>query len=274
MACQTQTGASQQLNLLSAPDNALMTRMPLPFDPVTDPVSPLTLDEEIICAGEPNVKEDYSDAERLDWIMAEIKQGFDLLREIGAAVCVFGSARTRPGDSEYELARDLGRRLGERGLTVVTGGGPGTMEAANRGAQEGGGLSVGLNIQLPHEQALNPYCDIGIEFRYFFVRKLMLVRYSQAFVLFPGGYGTLDEGFELLTLIQTQKAPRYPVILVGDGFWDELLVWIEQRLLAPGRISGADLGLICRADDVAGIFDAINRGFEAMDLRPGTVGAA
>lgn len=246
-----------------------MSRIPLPFDPVADPTSPLTLDEEIICAGEPNVKDDYDDAERLKRIMAEIEHGFDRLRGIGAAVCVFGSARTSPGDAEYEQSRELGRQLGERGLTVVTGGGPGTMEAANRGAQEGGGLSVGLNIQLPHEQALNPYCDIGIEFRYFFVRKLMLARYSQAFVVFPGGFGTLDETFELLTLIQTGKAPRYPVVLVDDAYWEKILSWINEQLLAKGRISAPDLDLISRANDVPGIIDAINRGLEAIELRPG-----
>lgn len=251
-----------------------MTRTPLPFDPIADPGSPLTLDEEIICAGEPNVKDDYTDPERLRRIMSEIDHGFERLRGVGAAVCVFGSARTRPGDHEYELARDLGRRLGQRGLTVVTGGGPGTMEAANRGAQEGGGLSVGLNIQLPHEQALNPYCDIGIEFRYFFVRKLMLARYSQAFVIFPGGYGTLDETFELLTLIQTGKAPHYPIVLVGNAFWEKLLEWIEEQMLAAGRISAADLDLIARADDAPGVIAAINRGLEAISLRPRHANAA
>ena len=250
-----------------------MSRFPLPFDPVADPAKPSTLDQEIICAGEPNVKDDYNDAERLQRIMAEIEHGFERLRGIGASVCVFGSARTLPGDEEYELARELGRQLGARGLTVVTGGGPGTMEAANRGSQEGGGLSIGLNIQLPHEQDLNPYCDIGIEFRYFFVRKLMLARYSQAFVIFPGGFGTLDETFELLTLIQTGKAPRYPLVLVGADYWDKILDWIREHLLAEGRISPEDLNLVSRADDVPGIIAAINRGLEAIHLRPSPVEA-
>ncbi len=150
-------------------------------------------------------------------IEAEFTEGFEKLAEVGPAVCVFGSARTAPGDEEYEQAREVGRAIGEAGIAVITGGGPGTMEAANRGAREAGALSVGLNIELPAEQGLNPYVDIGIEFRYFFVRKLMFVRYSDAFVCFPGGFGTLDETFEALTLIQTGKAVDHPVVLTGGA---------------------------------------------------------
>lgn len=245
-----------------------------PFQPVENPVAPLSLDEEIICADEPRVRETYTDEERLARINAELEHGFERLRGIGAAICIFGSARTQAGDAEYEMAHDLGRQLGQLGLSVITGGGPGTMEAANRGAQAGGGLSIGLNIELPHEQSLNPYVDIGIEFHYFFTRKLMLARYAQAFVVFPGGFGTLDETFELLTLIQTGKAPPYPVVLVGDGYWDGLLTWVEDRLLAEGRISPGDTRLYRRASDAGEIIEALRAGLASLDIRPGFGGAS
>ena len=238
-----------------------------------EPLPPLILDREIICSDEPNAPDAYTDEERLELINAELSHGFERLRGIGAAVCVFGSARTRPGDAEYELAQALGRKLGELGLTVVTGGGPGTMEAANRGAQIGGGLSVGLNIELPQEQELNPYVDIGIEFRYFFVRKLMLVRYVQAFIIFPGGYGTLDEAFEVLTLIQTGKGSRYPVVLVGSEYWRGLIEWLDDQLLPGGRISPEDRKLFTISDDLPGIIDAVSTGLRGIELMPGN-GAA
>ena len=218
------------------------------------PRKPTTSDEEIIKAGWPAVISERTDAERLERIEAEFTEGFQKLSDVGPAVCVFGSARTAPGDEEYEQARAVGRAIGEDGMTVITGGGPGTMEAANRGAREAGALSVGLNIELPHEQGLNPYVDLGIEFRYFFVRKLMFVRYSDAFVCFPGGFGTLDETFEALTLIQTGKAVDHPVVLAGGGtYWRELMAWMERHLLAPGRLSAADLAqaeLASGPDDV------------------------
>ena len=180
---------------------------------------------------------------------------------------MFGSARTVPGDVEYEEAREMGSALAEAGFVVVTGGGPGTMEAANRGAQEAGGVSVGLNIQLPHEQALNDYCDIGIEFRYFFVRKLMFVRYSDAFVCFPGGFGTLDETFEALTLIQTGKAIDHPVVLVGQAFWSSLLYWAETHLLHDERISPADWAQVELA---AGVEDVLARLCRQISAGPTT----
>ena len=181
-------------------------------------------------------------------IEAEFRRGFDELAQVGPAVCVFGSTRTAPGDEEYEQAREVGRAIGEAGMAVITGGGPGTMEAANRGAREAGAISVGLNIELPAEQGLNPYVDIGIEFHYFFVRKLMFVRYSDAFVCFPGGFGTLDETFEALTLIQTGKATDHPVVLAGGTFWSSLLAWVEKHLLEPGRISPEDFAQVEIAD--------------------------
>lgn len=226
---------------------------------------PVTSDEELIAAGWPSVLSERTEAERLERIQREFETGFTELERLGPAVCVFGSARTVPGDEEYELARAVGRAIGESGLAVITGGGPGAMEAANRGARDAGALSVGLNIELPHEQGLNPYVDIGIEFHYFFVRKLMFVRYSDAFVCFPGGFGTLDETFEALTLIQTEKAVDHPVILCGGGdYWPGLLRWMREQLLAPGRISAEDLAQAELAEGVGGVMAALRAGIGAQ----------
>jgi uncharacterized protein (TIGR00730 family) len=170
-------------------------------------------------------------------------------------VSVFGSARTAPDHPEYAAAREVGRRIGETGLAVITGGGPGTMEAANRGAQDAGAVSIGLNIELPHEQELNPYVDIGMRFHYFFTRKLMFVRYSCARVVFPGGYGTLDELYEVLTLVQTGKAVGYPIVLAGSEYWSGLLEWTRGELLEEGRISPEDFEIAQVADDPAEIAD-------------------
>jgi uncharacterized protein (TIGR00730 family) len=182
-------------------------------------------------------------------ILSEFVDGFDAMAAVGRAVTVFGSARTTPDDPSYELARTIGRKLAEAGYAVITGGGPGTMEAANRGCREGGGLSVGCNIELPHEQSLNPYVDLGVEFRYFFARKVMFVKYADGFVILPGGFGTMDELFEALTLIQTGKVRHFPVILVGSAYWQGLLDWVRATLLAHGTIAQADLGLIQVTDD-------------------------
>jgi uncharacterized protein (TIGR00730 family) len=221
------------------------------------PKTALTADEEIIRAEAPSVIADRTEAERLERIEREFRLGFTRLREVGPAVCVFGSARTLPGDAEYELARETGTAIAHAGFAVITGGGPGSMEAANRGAQEAGGLSVGLNIQLPHEQALNPYVELGIEFRYFFVRKLMFVRYSDAFVCFPGGYGTLDETFEALTLIQTGKAVDHPVIVSGGAYWRDLLDWMRLHMLQPGRISPDDFAQVEIAEGPVDILERL-----------------
>ena len=219
------------------------------------PISPPTLGEEIICAEHPAVASTRTDAERLELIEAELRRGFEVLGEIGPAVCVFGSARTHEGDPLYERARAIGRAIGEAGFTVITGGGPGLMEAANRGAGDAGATSVGLNILLPHEQAMNPYCDIGLTFEYFFTRKLMFVRYSRSIVALPGGYGTLDELFEVMTLIQTGEAVDHPVVLVGRDYWSGLLDWVRAELLEPGRISAADFELPTLADETSEIVD-------------------
>ncbi|MGX0886163.1 uncharacterized protein (TIGR00730 family) [Kocuria rhizophila] len=177
-------------------------------------------------------------------IQAEFVEGFDALANLGPAITVFGSARTAPGHPEYELGRELGRQIGAAGYAVVTGGGPGVMEAANRGAVDVGAHSVGIGIELPHEQHLNPWVDLGINFRYFFARKTMFVKYSQGFVALPGGFGTLDELFEALTLVQTGKITRFPVILVGTEYWGPLLDWITGTLVAGGKVAEADLDLL------------------------------
>ncbi len=192
-----------------------------------------------------------SDPWRTLRILSEFVEGFDALAGVGQAVSVFGSARMKPNHHYYKMARELGSMLGKAGYAVITGGGPGIMEAANRGAQEGGGLSVGCNIELPLEQGLNPYVDLGIEFRYFFARKVMFVKYADAFVIFPGGYGTLDELFEALTLIQTKKVQDFPVILMGTEYWTGMVEWIRATLLKEAAISAADVDLLRLTDDPA-----------------------
>ena len=191
----------------------------------------------------------HTDPWRVLRIQAEFVEGFGLLAELGPAVSVFGSARTRPGSPEYEQAERIGAGLAEAGYAVITGGGPGIMEAANKGAAGANGVSVGLGIELPVEQGLNEHVEIGLEFRYFFVRKTMFVKYSQAFVVLPGGFGTLDELFEALTLVQTGKITQFPIVLVGSGYWAGLLSWFESTLLTSGKIAHADPGLIRVADD-------------------------
>ncbi|MEX0631224.1 MAG: TIGR00730 family Rossman fold protein [Chloroflexota bacterium] len=183
-------------------------------------------------------------------ILGEFVEGFDALAGVGPAVSIFGSARVKRNDPHYRLARRLATRLVKEGFAVITGGGPGVMEAANRGAQEAGGLSIGCNIELPFEQDINPYVDLGIEFRYFFVRKTMFVKYAEAFVIFPGGLGTLDELFEALTLIQTGKIEHFPVVLIGRDYWRGLMNWVISTVLEQGKISPEDLDLATITDDL------------------------
>jgi uncharacterized protein (TIGR00730 family) len=192
----------------------------------------------------------HTDPWRVLRIQSEFVEGFGLLAELGPAVSVFGSARTTPDQPEYQQARELGAALAAAGYAVITGGGPGTMEAANRGASEAGGTSVGLGIELPFEQRLNDWVDIGLNFRYFFARKTMFVKYAQAFVILPGGFGTLDELFEALTLVQTRKVTRFPVILFGERYWSGLLDWIRGTVLPEAKIGAADLELIRVTSDV------------------------
>jgi uncharacterized protein (TIGR00730 family) len=192
----------------------------------------------------------HTDPWRVLRIQSEFVEGFGLLAELPAAVSVFGSARTPVGHPEYEAAVRLGAALADAGFAVITGGGPGTMEAVNRGASESGGVSVGLGIELPFEQRLNDWVDIGINFRYFFARKTMFVKYAQAFVIMPGGFGTLDEMFEALTLVQTRKVTRFPVLLYGTQYWRGLLDWIHGTVVGAGNISAPDLELVHVTDDI------------------------
>src|SRR6266705_1426749 len=191
----------------------------------------------------------HADPWRVLRILSEFVEGFDALNEVGPAVTVFGSARAKDDDPYYRAGEQLGRALANRGFAVITGGGPGIMEAVNRGCHEVGGLSVGCNIELPHEQALKPYVDLGVEFRYFFVRKNMFVKYARGFVIFPGGLGTLDELFESLTLAQTGKIEHFPIVLFGTSYWKGLLDWMRSVVLAAGAMSPDDFNLVSLTDD-------------------------
>jgi len=197
-------------------------------------------------------EEPADDLERhVQLIAQEFREGFEAVDRIDRpAVTIFGSARVPEGDPSYERARDVSRRFAERGWAIVTGGGPGVMEAASRGAKEGGGLSIGFNIELPHEQQLNPWLDIQLTFRHFYARKTMFVTAAEGFVVFPGGFGTADELFEALTLIQTGKVLHFPVVLIASDYWEELLTWIRGELLADGMISQEDLDLLYVTDNL------------------------
>jgi uncharacterized protein (TIGR00730 family) len=201
------------------------------------------------------------DTWRIFRIMAEFVEGFETLSRVPRAVTVFGSARTRPGDPEFRRAEELGRALARAGHAVITGGGPGDMEAVSKGAFEAGGQTIGVCIELPHEEKPNRYLTHTISFRYFFVRKVMFVKYSKAFVILPGGFGTLDELFEALTLVQTRKVPAFPILLAGDdGFWDGLLSWLSSSLLRSGKIGPEDLSLLQRAATTDEVIARLARG--------------
>ncbi len=198
-------------------------------------------------------------------IASEFLAGFqDIQRIDRPAVTIFGSARVKEGSATYQAARETARLFAEAGLAVVTGGGPGTMEAANRGAKEGGGLSVGFNIMLPHEQGLNPYCDISRTFKHFYVRKVLFVKAAEGFVIFPGGFGTMDELYESLTLIQTGKIGSFPVVLFDSDYWGEMLDWVREEMLADGLVSAADLELLHLTDEPQ---EAVQRIVEMIDAR-------
>jgi uncharacterized protein (TIGR00730 family) len=222
-----------------------------------EPRVPETLDEELIGADQEALLSTLTDAARIERIRDELEEGFRALAHVGAAASFFGSARTPADDPEYALARETARLVGEAGMAVITGGGPGVMEAANRGARDAGALSIGLGIELPFEQALNEDLDIALEFHYFFARKIMFVRYASGFVVFPGGFGTLDELFESLTLIQTGKVRNFPVILVGTDYWWDLFEWLRDRVLAEGKISPHDMDLVTVTDDPAEVRDRL-----------------
>ena len=224
---------------------------------------PATVDEDLLCScGHPALA--AADPERVRRIAAELATGFEAMVGVTKAVAIFGSARASPEDAEYALARRVAATLGRAGFAVITGGGPGLMEAANRGARDVGARSIGLNIELPSEQATNAFVDLSLEFRYFFARKVMFVRYASAFVVLPGGFGTLDELFEALTLIQTGKITNFPVVLVGTDHWSGLIDWLRTRLLVPGRVDPIDLTLLHVTDDADEVSEIVTRGHAAQ----------
>jgi uncharacterized protein (TIGR00730 family) len=224
------------------------------------PSPPTTDDERLLAAPAAAPLFTHTDPWRVLRIMSEFVGGFDALAELGPAITIFGSARTARGSDEYRAAMETARRLGGAGFAIITGGGPGIMEAANRGARSAKATSVGLNIELPFEQLINPFVDVKREFRYFFARKTMLVKYAQGFVIFPGGFGTVDELFEAATLIQTGKIRNFPIVLYGSDYWGGLLEWIDARMLAGGKIAPADRALLTVVDSPKQALDHIVRG--------------
>ena len=221
------------------------------------PRHPTTADEELLEAETTAILSELTDAQRILRIQDELRAGFKTLSHIGKAVSIFGSARTPPDHPRYQAAREMARMLGHAGYAIITGGGPGIMEAANRGAKEAGVPSVGLGIDLPNEQGVNQYVDVELDFHYFFARKVMFVRYASGFVVFPGGYGTMDELWEALTLIQTGKITEFPVILVGTDYWRGLVDWVGERMLSEGNISPDDLELWTLTDDPLEVRDQL-----------------
>jgi len=218
-------------------------------DAIRSFTGPITEDEKLLRTSPDRRDFRSTDTWRVMRIMGEFIEGFDNLAQIDKGVTIFGSARTHPDDPQYQAAQEVARLLAEAGFAIITGAGPGIMEAANKGAKLGGGRSVGCNIELPFEQGANPYVDTLVNFRYFFVRKTMFIKYSNAFIIFPGGYGTLDEAFEALTLIQTGKIYQFPVIMFGRHYWAGLVRWIQSRVLGEGKVSPGDLDLILLTDD-------------------------
>ncbi|MGQ9550556.1 MAG: LOG family protein [Roseiflexus sp.] len=233
-----------------------------------------TEDERLLARPPANTDFLSTDTWRVLRIMGEFVDGFEMLADVGPAVTIFGSARVSADDPMYQAAVDVARALGEAGFAIITGGGPGIMEAGNRGAREAGARSVGLNIELPFEQHLNPYVDTSVTFRYFFVRKMMLVKYAQAFVIFPGGFGTLDELFEALTLVQTGKVRNFPIILFNSAYWNGLLKWLGETVLPARKIAAADIDLLIVSDSVDEVRDLIVRSTYDIRWRAGTEAAA
>ena len=231
--------------------------------------SPVTEDEKLLQQTGPRIDFTRTDPWRVMRIMGEFIEGFDTLAPIEKAVTIFGSARIGPDDPHYDAAVETARLLAEAGFAIITGAGPGIMEAGNKGAQLGGGRSIGCNIELPFEQGANPYVDTLVNFKYFFVRKTMFIKYSVAFIIFPGGFGTLDELFEALTLIQTGKIYRFPVILFGRYYWAGLLRWLQARVLSEGKISEGDLDLMLVTDDPAEAVQAIVSAYRSLGKTAG-----
>jgi uncharacterized protein (TIGR00730 family) len=215
-----------------------------------EPRKPTSTDEEILEAESAGVLSELTDEQRIERIADELRQGFEALSHIGKAVSIFGSARTPRDHPRYAEARSLARRLGEEGYAIITGGGPGIMEAANRGARDAGVPSVGLGIELPHEQGLNEWVDVPLTFHYFFTRKVMFVRYASGFVVYPGGFGTLDEMFEAATLRQTEKIRYFPIVLMGSDYWGGLVRWLREAVLAEGNINPGDVSALAICDRI------------------------
>ncbi|MDO8500936.1 MAG: TIGR00730 family Rossman fold protein [Gemmatimonadaceae bacterium] len=226
--------------------------------------TPVTEDEKLLQQPGPGADFTRTDPWRVMRIMGEFIEGFDTLSAIEKGVTIFGSARTSPEDPMYKAAQEVSRLLGEAGFAIITGAGPGIMEAANKGAGIAGGRSIGCNIELPFEQGSNPYVDTLVNFRYFFVRKTMFIKYSVAFIIFPGGFGTLDELFEAITLIQTGKIYQFPVILFGRRYWAGLLRWLQARVLAERKISPGDIDLMILTDDPAEAANAVINAYESQ----------
>ncbi|MFV0534884.1 MAG: TIGR00730 family Rossman fold protein [Cumulibacter sp.] len=238
------------------PQSAVVERQRGPVTLRREQVTPSTTDQRLLDSRGPSDWV-HTDPWRVLRIQSEFVEGFGLLSEVPSCVSVFGSARTKPDERDYVVAEQTARLIVEEGYGVITGGGPGIMEAANKGAQEAGGLSIGLGIELPFEQGLNPWVDLGVNFRYFFVRKTMFVKYSQAFVIMPGGFGTMDELFEALTLVQTRKITRFPVILVGSDYWRGLVAWLRETMAREKRISRADLDLLHVVDEPQEVIEVL-----------------
>jgi uncharacterized protein (TIGR00730 family) len=240
---------------------------------LTEPRDPTSPDEELLEAETLTILSELDDATRIERVRRELERGFGALVHLGKAVSIFGSARTQRDDPFYTRARELARRLGEDGFAVVTGGGPGIMEAANRGAQDAGVPSIGLGIELPHEEAMNDALDIALEFHYFFTRKVMFVRYASAFVVFPGGFGTLDELFEAATLRQTEKIRHFPIVLFGSDYWGGLVEWLRDPVVAEGKIVPQDMAMIEVTDDFDRVLEVV-RDVEHRRPRAGADGGA
>jgi uncharacterized protein (TIGR00730 family) len=224
---------------------------------VSAPRHPRSSDEELLEAETGAILAELTDAQRLLRIQDELRNGFQALGQIGKAVSIFGSARTPRDDPRYERARQLALRLGEEGFAIITGGGPGIMEAANKGAREAGVPSVGLGIELPHEQGMNEYVDLALNFHYFFTRKVMFVRYASGFVVFPGGFGTMDELFEAATLRQTEKIRYFPLVLVESDYWSGLVTWLRESMLGDRYIGDSDLDAIAVCDDLERVIEIV-----------------
>ena len=241
-------------------------------DDIRDFFGPVTEDSKLLTAPGQDSGAHLRDFTRTDtWrvlrIMGEFIEGFDNLATVDRGVSIFGSARTAPDDPQYLAAQKTACLLAEAGFSIITGAGPGIMEAANKGAKQGGGRSIGCNIELPFEQGANPYVDTLVNFRYFFVRKTMFIKYSSAFIIFPGGFGTLDEAFEALTLIQTGKIYQFPVILFGRHYWAGLLRWLQSRVLAERKISPGDMDLLLLTDDPAEAAHAVIEAWNAANVK-------